>query len=291
MSVKWTARIWEHADLKGSDLLMLLAVADHANDEGVCWPKVKTLATKARLSTRQAQRVLQRLEDDGYMIRDNIGGRGNATNYVLQEPERWPKKGDATMSPKKKPKGDTTTSPNTAKKGDIGDVERVTSSAQRVTSGAQKGDIASHTREEPSIEPSIEPSEEPCMSADADSTLTEWQEFMGGLCWVCHGHMKVNSLTESQKGQLTAEAKRISKLGYGREQLREWFVNIWQLDWRWKKNKQRPTPADVRSSIAAVEDHTPAGFEVQHRPRLTQGGEAGMRVLELLAEQGIQLDE
>ena len=59
-------RVWEHASVKGSALLLLLAIADHAHDDGTgAWPSQKTLATKTRLSVRQVRRLLEQLEARG----------------------------------------------------------------------------------------------------------------------------------------------------------------------------------------------------------------------------------
>lgn len=86
MSVRVMADVWEHSEMEGGALLVLLALADWANDEGKCWPRAETLAKKARLSTRQLSRVLTSLEDAGeitvppgprseerpYQIRQNV---------------------------------------------------------------------------------------------------------------------------------------------------------------------------------------------------------------------------
>lgn len=138
--------VWRDAtELAGAELLLLLALADHANSDGVCWPAVEKLAAMARVSTRQAQRYLARLEAAGYLRRDTTGGRGRPAITTLQRPELWNKKGDTLRM------GDIQASPIPAQKGDILRTERVTSSAL-------KGDIAPHTRDDPSIDPPIEPS-------------------------------------------------------------------------------------------------------------------------------------
>ena len=35
-----------------AELLVLLALADHARDDGVCWPSIRTIAAKARVEER-----------------------------------------------------------------------------------------------------------------------------------------------------------------------------------------------------------------------------------------------
>jgi hypothetical protein len=38
MSIKVMSQVWEHSTRKGTRLLLLLALADFANDEGICYP-------------------------------------------------------------------------------------------------------------------------------------------------------------------------------------------------------------------------------------------------------------
>jgi len=65
MSIKRMTAIWDKPPVGGSALLVLLALADNANDEGVCWPSIATLAHKCVLSERQVQRMLRSLETRG----------------------------------------------------------------------------------------------------------------------------------------------------------------------------------------------------------------------------------
>ena len=69
MSIAWMTRIWASAEpSRPTDRLMLLALADNANDEGCCRPSVETLHVKCRLGTvRGARRVLRRLEAGGFV--------------------------------------------------------------------------------------------------------------------------------------------------------------------------------------------------------------------------------
>ena len=61
MSIRVMDRVWEHSQQSSGALLVLLAIADFADDEGVAFPSVGTLARKARLSERQVQRVIGEL--------------------------------------------------------------------------------------------------------------------------------------------------------------------------------------------------------------------------------------
>lgn len=57
--------VWEQSQHKGSELLLLLAIADFACDLGVAWPSITTLATKTRMSYRQTVRLLQAVAETG----------------------------------------------------------------------------------------------------------------------------------------------------------------------------------------------------------------------------------
>lgn len=89
---------------------------------------------------------------------------------------------------------------------------------------------------------------------------TDWQKFVGALCWLCFGHDEVKALTQEQKGQLLAEAKKIKELGFTLDDLRLWYVQVWRNDWKYVKNGSRPTPAEVRSGIPSIRSKTPSGF-------------------------------
>ena len=52
------SQVWKHSKHAGGSLLVLLALADFANDEGICYPSQKTLAKKSRLSGRQVRRTV-----------------------------------------------------------------------------------------------------------------------------------------------------------------------------------------------------------------------------------------
>lgn len=68
MSIKLMSEIWQHSPAKGTRLLLLLAIADHANDEGIAWPGVESLARKCRMSSRNVQYLLRELEREGSLF-------------------------------------------------------------------------------------------------------------------------------------------------------------------------------------------------------------------------------
>lgn len=78
MSVRSMARVWESSQHAGSNLLMLLAIADFSDDDGNAYPAVATLAKKCRMKPRNAQYLLRALEQSGELsIRANKGPSGS----------------------------------------------------------------------------------------------------------------------------------------------------------------------------------------------------------------------
>lgn len=84
MSVSIMAQAWKDSPYKGEKLLVLLALADFANDEGKCWPAISTIARKARITDRAAFRILAEFRQDGVVeVLKQGGGRGKLTVYQV----------------------------------------------------------------------------------------------------------------------------------------------------------------------------------------------------------------
>lgn len=77
MSVHVMRRVWKESKQSGSYLLLLLAIADFANDDGEAYPAVSTLAKHCRMTTRNANHLLAVLKVSGELeVRLNEGPRG-----------------------------------------------------------------------------------------------------------------------------------------------------------------------------------------------------------------------
>lgn len=84
MSVKVMTWVWEHSPVAGNERLVLLAIADNADDAGSnAWPSVRTLAHKTRLDARTVQRVVRRLCEGGHLKVTPSAGRGGANLYQV----------------------------------------------------------------------------------------------------------------------------------------------------------------------------------------------------------------
>lgn len=84
MSIRVMSTVWSESRASGGELLVLLALADFAHDNGVAFPSVQTLARKARLSERQTQRALASLVKKGELkVKKGAGPSGTNLYRVL----------------------------------------------------------------------------------------------------------------------------------------------------------------------------------------------------------------
>jgi len=185
MSVKIMSQVWE-LDLPHNAQSIFLALADHADDDGYCYPSVGRLAWKTGYGVRQVQRTLKDLRDQKLAVPTGsvAGGRHNTVVYRLdpsagkQKPPFQPRTERQILADIK---GDNMT-PFDAEaeiKGDIQDAERVTFETQRVSPETLKGDIAMSP--EPSVTV-IETSKEPSGDgATANFDYPEWFQPLVGL--------------------------------------------------------------------------------------------------------------
>jgi hypothetical protein len=73
MSVRVMAIVWE-LDLPPMEKLVLLAFADHADDEGHCWPAVARIMRKSGQGERTVRRCIQSLIGKGHLTQDQRSG-------------------------------------------------------------------------------------------------------------------------------------------------------------------------------------------------------------------------
>jgi hypothetical protein len=65
MSIEATSIVWKRSRHKGTALLLMLSIADRANDDGTgAYPGIKTLAKRLRLQERQVQNLLRKISTE-----------------------------------------------------------------------------------------------------------------------------------------------------------------------------------------------------------------------------------
>lgn len=83
MSIDAMGAVWGHSEHKGSELLVMLAMADNADELGFCFPSYPHLAAKTRLSERQVRRIVTALCDTDELSLTSRGRPGRANEYTV----------------------------------------------------------------------------------------------------------------------------------------------------------------------------------------------------------------
>ena len=136
MSIKAMSLVWDHSTQKGSSLILLLAIADYANEDNRAWPSIGTLAAKIRMSERNTQILMRKIMDAGELeMQQNACPNGTNVYRITLG------KGGENFTPL----GGENFAPGGAKP-----------STEGVKNSAQGGAIA--IAPEPSLDPSVEPS-------------------------------------------------------------------------------------------------------------------------------------
>jgi DNA-binding transcriptional MocR family regulator len=77
--------VWSLQTLNCTQKMVLLALADSANDEGGCWPSIPTVCQKASLSERAVQNALRQLINLGLVHRRGRVGHSNYFTVCEEE--------------------------------------------------------------------------------------------------------------------------------------------------------------------------------------------------------------
>lgn len=75
MSTVIMSQCWPIQGLSATQKSVLISLADNANDEGVCWPSIASIAERTCLSERAVRNSLRALEDLGLLVSHQRMGR------------------------------------------------------------------------------------------------------------------------------------------------------------------------------------------------------------------------
>lgn len=99
MSVRIMSAAWA-VNLPAGEKLVLIALADCANDEGHCWPGIASLMRKTGKGERSLQMAIKALCGQGHLTRDEVPGKG--CNYLVHPQQTLPLDTPAENAPRKK---------------------------------------------------------------------------------------------------------------------------------------------------------------------------------------------
>lgn len=156
MSVHVSRRVWARCRLVKGELLVMLALADCADDYGVCYPSEDYLALMTRQTERAVQRIIDRLlaKKELTLLRRG-GGRLNPAKYELTpyiaKGDRESPIGDIRELPRIRKRKDR----GAKKRGDPGASQKGVPESKRATLETEKGDPESP---DPSCDPPNDPS-------------------------------------------------------------------------------------------------------------------------------------
>ena len=88
MSWRATTAVKKESRSEGTALLFSLMLADYADDYGICWPAIATLAEDCRVNERTIRRQIEELKEMGELL---VYRRRRATSvYILNLPSLKP---------------------------------------------------------------------------------------------------------------------------------------------------------------------------------------------------------
>lgn len=74
MSIERMTSVWKLSKEKGAGLLILLSLADRADDDGYCWPSMDDTAKRARVTRRYVLSVVERAVESGELFVNKRSG-------------------------------------------------------------------------------------------------------------------------------------------------------------------------------------------------------------------------
>lgn len=206
MSIRLMTKVWDGAPYGGGTLIVLLALADWANDAGErIFPHIETLAEKARLSVKQTRTVLKTLVEDGFLFegeQTRTGGRGKRLDYRINL-ERF------TKLP-------------SLEEAEIRASEEGSFGSETGKSSTGEGEISSSHIDEPSTDPSSDPSSNPSSTSTAvavvqgPSDLEIAVQYFNTAARNCPKWTPAKQMTANRKKVITARLKEAGLDGWRR---------------------------------------------------------------------------
>jgi len=83
VSFKVTNWVWARSESRNGARLVMLALADRADDDGFAWPSIEDLCERTKLSPRAVQKALANLVELGELKVESGGGRRVRNRYTI----------------------------------------------------------------------------------------------------------------------------------------------------------------------------------------------------------------
>lgn len=162
MSIKVTNWVWSRSESRNGARLVMLALADRADDNGFAWPSIDDLAERTRLSRRAVQKGIAALIESGELKVENGGGRHRSNRYQIT-PKPCTSDGVTREEPRTFDGVSTSETAHSA--------HETANFATETANFAHGNPVESAP--EPSVEPSREPSGNQLQQGDRDDLLPD----------------------------------------------------------------------------------------------------------------------
>lgn len=162
MSVRLIADVLDHVhNVTSGQKLLLICLANYANDKGECWPSISSLAAQADVTPRHVSGMIHDLAKLGYVTVREQSGKSNSYTLRIGQPTN-PSSGVPT-------KQSSPLSPDSPLNPSSGDPRTPVHPPTNHSSGVP----TNHSSSKPSYRTVIEPSSEPSVGADAPKPLPD----------------------------------------------------------------------------------------------------------------------
>jgi hypothetical protein len=214
MSVEISLLVWKWSKQSGTRLLLLVAIADYANAEGIAWPSIKSLAERTRMTPRYVQKMLREIETDGEIETIKRTATSNVYRVTIRKPPEVQLEDELPFTPRVNP-----------------------GSGGGRTPGPERGEPGDTlTVREPSLEPQTPPAR-----VTEDEISLEGQRFVEWfLALLAETGAKIAPLTPANRANWALCYDRMIRIdGRTKEQIEA--VCRWaRTDTFWKRNFMSP---------------------------------------------------
>lgn len=100
MSIHAITEVWRNSTSKGSTLLLLLAIADFADEHGRAFPSIETLSRKIRMSDRNTIRLIECAEEQNEIVIERAPNKVNQYRLTPNGVDITPHQSNQPAQPK-----------------------------------------------------------------------------------------------------------------------------------------------------------------------------------------------
>lgn len=258
--------IWDNddPDLVGSRLNILLCLADHANDDGVCWPSISRIAKRSRIDRNNVMDHIKKLTEAGYIKVEHRSGTSNVYKVfpkitsggsTTSGADATPTSGGSTTTlvaappPKPSVNHQKESSTTTAASRPAAQDELALVAPGDSTPNSPRTEKKSRTKK---VKPTVV------------SPVTGSQEMFSSLAGLC----RVDTNVKQVRGQLNAVSKELRDAGYSAADIDKFSRWWYSQDWRGQQGKP-PTvgviPKLILQAVQWVPWTPPASSEPQKK--------------------------